>query len=249
MARYKIILSYDGTAFSGLQRQTNARTVQAVVEDGLKQIGWQGISTLAAGRTDAGVHADGQVIAFDFDWKHTLDDLLNAINASLPDDTAVQKLEQVGDKFHPRFDAVLRHYRYEIFCQPQRDPLRERYAWRIWPQIDLADLTQAAKQLVGEFDFAPFGTPPKEGGTTIRKVSGAKWKQEGDRFTFEVSANAFLYHMVRRMVNIQIQIAQGKHEPGIIKKYLNGEFDEMIQGLAPPQGLYLTKVDYAEDKP
>lgn len=244
MARYKVILSYDGTAFSGMQRQSNARTVQEVVEDGLRQIGWQGQSILAAGRTDAGVHAEGQVIAFDLDWKHSEQDLLNAVNACLPEDTAAHDAEAVSDDFHPRYDAILRHYRYHVFCQPQRNPLRERYAWRIWPELDLDELNQAAKQLVGEHDYAAFGTPPKEGGTTVRKVLYSEWIQKDDIFYFEVIGNAFLYHMVRRMVNIQIQIAHGKYPVDIIRKYLNGEFDEMIQGLAPAQGLTLTKVDY-----
>lgn len=137
MARYQVTLKYDGTAFFGMQRQATTRTVQGEVEKSLKKIGWAGSSILAAGRTDAGVHASGQVIAFDFEWRHTSDDLRNALNATLPEDVAAGRVQTARDDFHPRYDALARTYRYQIFCQPVRDPLKERYAWRVWPQPDL----------------------------------------------------------------------------------------------------------------
>lgn len=246
MAHYKIILTYDGTAFSGMQRQADTRTVQAEIEKALRKIGWQGQSILAAGRTDAGVHASGQVIAFDLEWKHPDADLLNALNANLPADAAARGIEQVGDEFHPRFDAISRHYRYELFCQARRDPLRERYAWRVWPKVELETLDQTAKQLVGEHDFSPFGAPPKPGGSTIRHVTLAEWRQENDTLVFQVAANAFLYHMVRRMVSVQVEIAKGIQPSDLIEDYLNGEIQGIIQGLAPPRGLYLTDVVYPQ---
>lgn len=246
MARYQIILAYDGSAFSGLQRQADVRTVQGSFEEALRKIGWQDRSILAAGRTDTGVHASGQVISFDLDWRHSLTDLQNALNATLSLDLAVKQVTQVRADFHPRYDARIRSYRYDIICQPHRDPLRERYAWRIWPELDFSLLQIAAKQMVGEHDFAPFGTPPKEDGVTIRQVFEAEWIQQKDGMSFEVSANAFLYHMVRRMVSIAVEIGLGKQESGIIGKYLRGEIPGMIQGLAPPNGLFLTKVTYKQ---
>lgn len=244
MARYQVTLKYDGTAFHGMQRQANARSVQGEVENALGKIGWEGQSVLAAGRTDAGVHASGQVIAFDFDWNHPLDDLKRAINATLPEDVAVSKVQIVGDDFHPRYDALARTYRYQIFCQPERDPLRERYTWRVWPEPNLESLQSCAQNLVGEHDFAAFGTPPKQGGVTIRQVYSAIWQKDADNFIFEVSANAYLYHMVRRMVFIQVEIGQGKQTQEWLDRYLNGDFEEMIQGLAPAHGLFLTHVQY-----
>ncbi|KAA3647002.1 MAG: tRNA pseudouridine(38-40) synthase TruA [Chloroflexi bacterium] len=243
MARYKVILAYDGTDFSGFQRQTEARTVQAEVEKALSKIGWQGSSILAAGRTDAGVHAAGQVVAFDLDWKHADTDLLNAINATLPLDIAVQQVEQAAEDFHPRFDAKARRYRYSIFCQPQRDPLRERFAWRVWPEPELNELQKSAKLLIGSHDFASFGRPMKEGGSTIREVFETIWQREGDRLSFEVEANAFLYHMVRRMVMVQVEVGQGFRDADLIEESLDNPQDE-IQGLGPPNGLSLIQVKY-----
>lgn len=248
MARYQIILAYDGTLFEGYQRQRRkiqaARTVQAVVETALRQIGWQGDKILAAGRTDTGVHASGQVIVFDLDWEHTPETLQAALNANLPDDVAVRSAKLARVDFHPRYEAVSRCYRYSIICQPVRDPLRERYAWRVWPTINLEILQALADQLLGTHDFCAFGSPPRGVGSTIRSVYRAVWQAEIDKLVFEIEANAFLYRMVRRVVYAQVMIAQGKLIPDAIKDRVNGTLTEMVQGLAPPQGLVLVEVIY-----
>lgn len=246
MARYKVILVYDGTAFKGMQRQAEARTVQAVVEDALRKISRQGLSIIAAGRTDSGVHASGQVIAFDLDWRHSEQDLLNAVNANLPEDVAARQVSEVNAKFHPRYDALARRYRYETYCQPLRDPLRDRYAWQVWPALDFELVQKASEALLGEHDFAAFGSPPTDGGSTIRRVSRAEWFQQDDRLSFEVVANAFLYRMVRRMVKLLVEIGQGVLELQIVNDLLSDP-QEMIQGLAPPQGLFLAEVTYADN--
>ncbi len=246
MVRYQVTLAYDGTAFSGMQRQHGARSVQSEVEEALHRIGWQGRSILAAGRTDAGVHASGQVIAFDLDWRHTHQDLRNALNANLPPDVAAREIQIVQDDFHPRFSATSRIYQYRIICQPLRDPLRERFAWRVWQAPVLEQLQSCARLLEGGHDFAAFGTPPRVGGSTIRQVHAAGWQQDGDTFVFEVSANAFLYHMVRRMVLAQVEVGQGRETFEVFSQYLSGKLPEMIQGLAPAQGLCLVKVIYPQ---
>jgi tRNA pseudouridine38-40 synthase len=247
MARYQVVIAYDGTAFKGMQRQGNARTVQGEIEKALKEIGWKGQSVLFAGRTDTGVHASGQVIAFDFAWSHSPDDLRNALNANFPQDLAANCVRQVREDFHPRYNSLSRVYLYRVFCNQTRDPLRERYAWRVWPGIDLQVVQICAAELIGKHDYAAFGTPPKEGGTTVRHVIRADWQQNGDAYHFEVEANAFLYHMVRRMVSVQVEIGQSFLGAEIISKYLKGEEPVMIQGLAPAHGLCLTKVNYASD--
>lgn len=243
MVRYQVILAYDGTEFSGFQRQRKGRTVQGVVEEALKKIGWADSSILAAGRTDAGVHASGQVIAFDLDWKHPPQTLLSALNANLPSDVAAHTLRPVRDDFHPRYDAVSRRYRYTLFCQPQRDPLRERYAWRIWPQLNLSRLRAAARQFLGTHDFAGMGKPFKRGGQTVRRVLEVEWQQRNDQFAFEVAANAFLYHMVRRMVHLQVEVGLGNIDQDIVSRTLK-DSSAMVQGLAPAQGLSLIEVSY-----
>jgi tRNA pseudouridine38-40 synthase len=244
MARYKATIAYDGTQFSGFQRQTRDRTVQGDIEEGLKALGWDGESILAAGRTDAGVHAAGQVIAFDLEWKHPASDLQNALNATLPEDIAVQVLELATEDFHPRYDALSRRYRYRLICQAQRDPLRERYAWRVWPALEFERMVQASQRLLGEYDFAAFGTAPWEGGTTVRQLYAAEWKRQEDEYSFDVTANAFLFHMVRRMVKLLVEIGHGNCQPEIVSQYLSAERPGMPQGLAPPQGLSLMEVRY-----
>jgi tRNA pseudouridine38-40 synthase len=141
-----------------------------------------------------------------------------------------------------------RSYRYEIFCHPARDPLRERYAWRVWPAPDFDLLQAAASELVGTYDFAPFGGATSSNGSTIREVQRAVWHQQGERLTFEVTANAFLYHMVRRMVFVQVAIGQVKLEAGIISRVLlAAQSQPMFQGLAPSQGLSLINVSYPSE--
>jgi tRNA pseudouridine38-40 synthase len=244
LVRYQVILAYDGTEFSGFQRQANARTVQGVVEQALRQLNWQGRAILSAGRTDTGVHAAGQVIAFDLDWAHSQEDLLHALNAHLPDDAAARWVSLAPPGFHPRFAARARRYCYHIFCDPLRDPLRERYAWRVWPAAQLDLLQQSAGALVGTHDFAAFGTPQRAAGSTKRTVLSAEWKLEGTGLVFAIVANAFLYHMVRHLVSLQIEIGQGRSSVEVIRKYLQGEMPSPVQGLAPPQGLVLVEVEY-----
>jgi tRNA pseudouridine38-40 synthase len=245
MARYQIILAYDGTRFLGFQRQAEARTVQYEVEKALRQLNWQGKSLLAAGRTDTGVHACGQVIAFDLDWAHPDEQLLNALNAYLPDDVAARQVHQAAADFHPRFDAVSRTYLYRIYCQPYRHPLLERFAWRVWPPADLEVLQETANFLPGTRDFAAFGTPPRSGGSTIRTVYQAGWKSSEPWLEFTITADAFLYHMVRRLVSIQVEIGQGRLTGATILQYLQNQASEALQGLAPAHGLTLAEVSYA----
>ncbi|MEX2161511.1 MAG: tRNA pseudouridine(38-40) synthase TruA [Anaerolineales bacterium] len=244
IVRYKVVLAYDGTAFSGMQRQDNGRSVQGEVEAALRPLGWTGKAILAAGRTDAGVHARGQVIAFDLAWKHGPEGLLKALNAGLPADVAACEASVTPADFHPRFEARARTYEYRLFCQPQRDPLRERYAWRAWPPVKLGRLQAAAKMLRGEHDFAAFGSPPKTGGKTVRKVTRAAWRKTGDdEFVFDVRANAFLYHMVRRMVGLQVKVGQGAAEVADVGRAVSTPAGK-VRELAPPQGLYLVAVEY-----
>jgi tRNA pseudouridine38-40 synthase len=229
-----------------MQRQADARTVQGELEEALRKIGWQGSSILVAGRTDAGVHAAGQVVAFDLDWGHSSQDLCNALNANLPPDIGAQGASRTVEDFHPRFDAISRTYRYQIICREHRDPIRERYAWRLWPSPDFARLEASAGEFMGERDFSAFGTPPHEGGTTTRSVLESSWHKGDASLLYEVSANAYLYHMVRRMVHVQVEIGLGRSTIAALRDYLSGHSQEMIQGLAPAHGLFLQKVSYPE---
>jgi tRNA pseudouridine38-40 synthase len=249
MVRYQAILAYDGTEFQGFQRQAQARTVQGVVESALQKLDWQGSTLLAAGRTDTGVHAAGQVIAFDLEWVHSPDDLMRALNANLPSDVAVRQVMPASPTFHPRYDAISRRYRYHIVCEAVRNPLSERYAWRVWPVLDLSRLQDTASRLVGSHDFVAFGKPAGSGSRTVRTVTRAVWFQEGPYLVFEIVSRAFLYHMVRRLVSFQVDIAQGRHEIGELIAALDEPEGEMIPGLAPAHGLVLKEVCYSHKQP
>ncbi len=246
MARYKIILAYDGTSMAGSQRQAEARTAQSVLETVLCRLGWQGKSILMAGRTDTGVHAAGQVATFDLDWKHGTDVLVKALNGNLPYEMSVSSAAEVPGDFHPRFDARSRRYRYRIYCSPTRDPLRERFAWRQWPEFDLIALMEAASCLIGTHDFTAFGTPPRPGSSTVRTVTLANWRNLDDEWTFEVQANAFLYHMVRRLVFVQVAVGQGKFPARVVAEMLAKGHSVVPAGLAAPCGLTLVEVTYPE---
>ena len=241
MARYQIILTYDGTEFVGSQRQLKSRTVQSELEKALRILNWNGKSVLLAGRTDSGVHASGQVAAFDLDWKHSIEDLQNALNASLPLDMAVSQAQIKADDFHPRFDANWRRYRYRLFCQQGHTPLRERYAWRVWPLVN--DLQGLAEIWLGTHDFSTFGTPPKPGNSTERTVLEAKWQLLGDEWQFEIKANAFLYHMVRKIVFAQVSVGQGRIYKEDLIRAIHQQ-TELPPGLAPAHGLTLVEIGY-----
>lgn len=258
MARYQLTLAYDGTDFFGSQRQASRRTAQGELEKALYQLGWTGRSILMSGRTDTGVHATGQVAAFDLDWSHSDEELVRALNATLPADMAVHQARMVHAKFHPRFDAISRCYRYRLFCQPLRDPLRERFAWRVWPPVDGAAFVDTAKLLLGTHDFSAFGSPTTPRGGTVRTVMKAEWSQTReakDEWHFAVQADAFLYRMVRRLVFVQVAVAQGKCSAEAIahslaKQSSAGKRSEtpaaVPAGLAPAHGLTLVEVAYPE---
>lgn len=240
---YKIILAYKGTGFAGFQKQARERTVQEELEKALRKIGWRDESVLAAGRTDAGVHASGQVVSFQLRWKHTSEDLQNALNYYLPQDMAVRAVDGVDVKFHPRFDAKQRRYSYRIINVAVRDPLREEFAWRVWPTINVDRMNNAAAILVGRHNFKAYGSPITENGSTVREVFRANWIGIDDICEFEICANAFLYHMARRIVFALVMVGLGNLENGQIADSLeNGKLE--LTGLAPAPGLTLEEVIY-----
>ncbi len=253
MARYQLTLAYDGTGFFGSQRQASKRTVQGELEKALRKLGWTGRSVIMAGRTDTGVHAAGQVAAADLDWSHAVVELVRALNAVLPADLAVHRAWLVHAKFHPRFDAASRRYRYRLFCQPLRHPGRERFAWRVWPPISGEPLARNARLFLGTHDFSAFGSPTTPRGGTVRTVMKAEWSQSReseDEWHFEVQADAFLYRMVRRLVFVQVAAAQGKLSAEVLVSALANpeasgkKAQKLPAGLAPPQGLTLVEVAY-----
>ena len=218
MARFRAVVEYDGTDLLGFQRQAVGRTVQGELEAALGRIGWTGAygtrgGVLGAGRTDTGVHAAGQVIAFDFDWQHGAGDLARALNANLPADIAIKALDACAPQFHPRFDARARRYRYTLYNQPARSPLAARFAWQVWPALDLGLLQAGSAALLGRHDFAAFGSDPEQGSNTVRTVSLAEWQAAPGAahwLTFDIQAEAFLFRMVRSLVGALKRVGTGE---------------------------------------
>jgi tRNA pseudouridine38-40 synthase len=248
MDRYQAVLSYDGTEFSGFESQLRARTVQGVLEKALEELGWQGRRILAAGRTDAGVHAAGQVIAFDLEWRHGSDALMAALNAQLPEDVGVQRVMRARADFHPRFDAQRRCYCYRVYIARQRDPLSARFMARLANRPDVVKMNEAAAVMIGAKDYHAFGTAPRKGSHTRRIVFRAEWLEpESNRLEFWIEANAFLYRMVRITVGTLLQIGRGDRSIESLRQLMDPDSDIHAGPAAPAQGLCLEKIVYPED--
>ncbi len=250
MTSYGATLAYDGSAYYGFQRQPPPiPTIQRAVEEAISSVARQPASIIGAGRTDSGVHAVGQAIAFDVDWKHSDDRLLQAVNAQLPLDIALQDLwRQEG--FHPRYDALWRQYVYRITAKPARHPLLNRQVWQLVGQsLHLERMQQAAERFLGEHDFAAFGTAPQAGSAnTVRRVYVSQWTlapgDYGQVYTYRVAATAFLYHMVRRMVGVMVQVGRGKISLDDFMAVFSSRDIQQAKLLAPPHGLVLEAVSY-----
>lgn len=216
---YRATVAYDGTEFLGFQLQATTghgpvRTVQGVLEDALLELTGAETRVVGSGRTDAGVHAAGQVVGFRTPWRHDADNgtpwrLHRALNAVLPPDIAVTELAPAPDDWHPRFSARWRSYRYTVLNRSWRDPIARRYALHVAQPLALDRLQAAAQVILGEHDFAGFGRPMQSGESTVRAIFAAAWRREGDIFTFDVTGNAFLRTMVRSLVGSMLQVGLG----------------------------------------
>jgi tRNA pseudouridine38-40 synthase len=236
-------VTYDGTDFCGFQVQVAQRTVQGELETALETITQEPVRVIGAGRTDSGVHALGQVVAFHARWQRPLSELCRAWNAVLPKDVAIWSLAEAGQGFHPRFDAQSRTYRYTIWNHPTRNPLLRRTA--LWqPQVlDLASMTEATNLLVGEHDFATFGSPP-QGSNTIRRVICASWTRKEETLYLDIEANAFLYRMMRSIVGTLLQVGRGVMSVEQFASVFAAADRAQAGPTAPANGLCLMAVKY-----
>lgn len=245
--RVRAKVAYDGTEFFGFQRQANARTVQGEIETALEKVTGRQTGLMGAGRTDAGVHATGQVIAFETDWRHSMEALTKALNITLPEDVAVREMAECNADFHPRFDARSRTYEYIVLVSEVKQPLRRRTTWQLERKPDLALMNRAAAQLIGSHDFAAFGSAPsgRDEETTVRDVMQAAWQERScNALVFTIEANAFLFRMVRRLVLALVRVGQGQLSADELKDILESRDAQRIKGLAPACGLCLVDVKY-----
>ena len=241
--RYKAVIAYDGTDFCGFQTQLQDRTVQGVIEAALAKISNNFVRITGAGRTDTGVHATGQVISFNLAWKHTSHQLQKALTANLPEDVCVTSLTAVHQNFHPRFDALSRQYCYTIINQFNRDVLRRRYTTHIRHPLNLDLMQRASQHLIGTYDFAAFGKPP-QGDNTVRTITQAEWFSQEKTLKFKITANAFLYRMVRNIVGTLIQVGLGKIKTEEFKEIILSKNKSKAGPTAVARGLCLIKVKY-----
>ncbi len=244
MARYQATIAYDGTAFWGFQAQPGLRTVEGELRSALGRLGREDEPLLAGGRTDAGVHAAGQVIAFDLAWAHPAGELQRALNALLPEDIACPALRSAADDFHPRYNALMRCYRYRVISAPWPDPLRERYALRVWPAPDAEAMAKAARDLPGKKDFGAFGSAPREGSHTVRTVFRAEWLRKDGDLEFWIEADAFLFRMVRTITGTLLQVGNGRLSGEAFLALLATPPEGRAAPPAPAHGLCLMQIEY-----
>lgn len=241
-----MVVEYDGTDFFGFQFQPKARTVQGEIERCLLQITQEQVRVAAAGRTDTGVHARGQVVSFRTGSRLAESDLLRALNAVLPSDISVLRVVGVGPNFHARFSARSREYEYLIVNREQPLALRRREACHV--RLPLADeaMNEACGLLVGKHDFASFSGAGRQE-RTVRTVIRATCKREGQLVRVELAADAFLPHMVRNIVGTLIWLGTGKLDQASFAEILRGGKRSLAGPTAPAQGLYLTRVNYGNE--
>jgi tRNA pseudouridine38-40 synthase len=242
--RYAVGVEYDGTAFHGWQIQVGVRTVQEQLQQALTCVANHPVSVQCAGRTDAGVHAIGQVAHFDSDAQRSDRNWLLGTNVNLPDDVNINWTIPVADDFHARFSAVKRHYKYVIYNGKTRSSIwRNRAVWER-RELDLERMRSAAKSLIGTHDFSSFRAVACQAKSPVRSLSQLDLRRDGDIITIELTANAFLHHMVRNIAGVLITIGCGERAVGWALEVLEHR-DRTLGGItAPPQGLYLTAVGY-----
>lgn len=238
------MVAYDGGAYHGFQILANKPSVQGALEQVLQRLTGHPCRIRYAGRTDAGVHAEGQVIAADVVWRHSLADLERAWNALLPPDIAVRQLAENADPgFHPRFSARSRVYRYTVWAAPWRSPLHRRYTHHEPRRLDVERMNQAAALLIGSHDFASFGQPT-QGDSTVREVMRVGWQSNGPLLVFEIEANAFLRRMVRTVVATLMETGAGWRSVENVSQVLAARDRSQAAGPAPACGLCLVEVKY-----
>ena len=243
MHRYKIIIQYDGSSFSGWQLQKNRNTVQGQIENALKIISGSKnrIAVHGAGRTDSGVHAHGQVAHFDLDTNLKSMDLCNAINFNTSQNCRVMYIEKVANNFESRFDAIKRWYRYQIYLGSSL--LYRNQAWLI-NDIDIKILEELSKTIIGEHDFLSFSKFRPEQKNTNSIIYESIWKKKDKMLVYEISGNRFLHHMVRYLVGTMVQVARGQYSKEKLSSLLHEPRKNVQIHRAPANGLILLKVEY-----
>lgn len=243
MPTYRLDLGYDGSGFHGFARNRDVRTVQEDIELALAKITGSTIDTVVAGRTDAGVHARGQVVSFDAEAGLALDRVERSLRSMLGPEIAVFGLAEAGSGFNARFSALSRTYRYTVDDSPVADPLTRSSVWHVGKALDLDAMNRAAGTFVGTHDFASL-CRAHDGKTTERTVIRAGWECRSALLVYEVEAKAFCHQMVRSMVALCVEVGCGRVDAGAVSDILRARDRSAARGAAPPHGLVLWEVKY-----
>jgi tRNA pseudouridine38-40 synthase len=240
----RLLIAYDGTDFSGYQKQKGIRTVQGEIEGALKKIHKNDVKLTGSGRTDAGVHAAGQVANFYTSIKNMeASQFVPALNCILPRDVRILEAAETGPDFHSRFDAKSRTYRYYIISG-QAMPWELRYAWQIWRRPRLQRLNELAGLLRGEMDCSVFAGRGDKSLSRNRYISNAVFFMEGRKLVFEISANAFLWKMVRSVVGTLMSLEEKDMSLEAFREIIDSKNHRLAGPTAPPNGLFLWKIEY-----
>lgn len=240
----RLVVAYDGTGFRGFAAQHDQRTVAGALTKALQRVLHHEVELSCAGRTDAGVHAWGQVVSFDAPPGLDPDRLQASLNGMLGPEIVVREAELARPGFDARHSAKWRHYRYTVVNRPVPDPFLDRYAWWVAQPLELHALRLAADPFVGEHDFASF-CRRQEGTSLTRRVLLSRWSEQGDGvLRYEVRANAFCWQMVRSIVGTMVDVGLGKRRPGDVLAIVRARDRAAAGQLAPPEGLCLWEVGY-----
>lgn len=246
--RYRLVMEYDGAPYVGWQRQPNGPSVQEAVEDAIRAYCGESVTVFCAGRTDAGVHATGQVIHFDLERGDPAERVQSALNAHLrPAPVAVVEAEAVDDEFHARFSATGRAYLYRILNRRSRPALDKGRVWWLPTRLDAAAMQEGADRLLGKHDFTSFRATTCQAKSPVKTLDRFTITRMGEEIACVVEARSFLHHQVRNMVGTLRKVGEGKWSPDDVTNALEARNRSAAGETAPPDGLYLTRVDYGRD--
>ncbi|MFQ3548435.1 MAG: tRNA pseudouridine(38-40) synthase TruA [Armatimonadota bacterium] len=244
MRCFKAVVEYDGTEYYGFQIQKNVPTIQGELERVISQIMGHSVEVVGSGRTDAGVHASGQVISFKANGTIPVENLCCAANALLPSSIVLLSACEADENFHARYSAKSRIYRYTILNRQMPSALLSRYTWHIKKHLDENAMNRATKYLIGKHDFKCFATKPEKDTSTEREVFESSVSRKEEFVIFEIKANAFLRAMVRSIVGTLVEVGLGEREEDDIVQIMESSDRSRAGKTAPPQGLNLLRVEY-----
>jgi tRNA pseudouridine38-40 synthase len=244
MPTVKLIVEYDGSRYAGWQRQPDQPTVQEAIETAIHQLTQHNVSVIGAGRTDSGVHALGQVVSFRIDRDWTPYEWTRGFNARLPQDIAVRSAAIMPDDFHARYSASGKLYEYRIFNRPERPAIDRAYLWHVHKPLDQEAMNRAAALLIGSRDFTSFEGTLTDNEDPICHLQQLSLTGQGDLLSIQVYADRFLKHMVRAIVGTLVEVGHGKRKPESLTDILAAKDRRIAGRTAPPQGLFLLRVDY-----